>query len=39
MMEDVQSHAPQVALNIDRVGVRDLHLPLLVRESADRSQG
>ena len=36
MMEDVQSHAPQVALNIDRVGVRDLHLPLLVR---DRSRG
>ena len=35
-MEDVQSHAPQVALNIDRVGVRDLKLPLLVR---DRCQG
>ena len=30
-MEDVQSHAPQVALNIDRVGVRELKLPLLVR--------
>lgn len=27
-MEDVQSHAPQVALNIDRVGVRELKLPL-----------
>lgn len=36
MMEDVQSHAPQVPLNIDRVGVRELKLPLLVR---DRSQG
>ncbi len=36
MMEDVQSHAPQVALNIDRVGVRELKLPLLVR---DRSRG
>ena len=35
-MEDVQSHAPQVALNIDRVGVRELKLPLLVR---DRCQG
>lgn len=36
MMEDVQSHAPNVPLNIDRVGVRELKLPLLVR---DRSQG
>ena len=36
MMEDVQSHAPQVALNIDRVGIRELKLPLLVR---DRSRG
>ena len=35
-MEDVQSHAPQIALNIDRVGVRELRLPLLVR---DRSRG
>ena len=35
-MEDVQSRAPQVALNIDRVGVRELKLPLLVR---DRSRG
>lgn len=35
-MEDVQSHAPQVALNIDRVGVRELRLPLLVR---DRTKG
>lgn len=36
MMEDVQSHAPKVPLSIDRVGVRELKLPLLVR---DRSQG
>ncbi|OXS28892.1 MAG: GTP cyclohydrolase [Desulfovibrio sp. MES5] len=35
-MEDVQSHAPQVALNINRVGVRELRLPLLVR---DRTKG
>lgn len=35
-MEDVQSHAPQVALNIDRVGVRGIKLPLLLR---DRAQG
>ncbi len=35
-MEDVQSHAPLVALNIDRVGVRELRLPLLVR---DRTKG
>lgn len=35
-MEDVQSHAPQIPLNIDRVGVRELRLPLLVR---DRTRG
>ena len=35
-MEDVQSHAPLVALNINRVGVRELRLPLLVR---DRTKG
>lgn len=35
-MEDVQSHSPQVALPINRVGVRELKLPLLVR---DRTQG
>ena len=36
-MEDVQSHAPQVALNIDRVGVRELKLPLLVRDRDRKS--
>lgn len=35
-MEDVQSGPPQVPLCIDRVGVKDLHLPLMVR---DRAQG
>ena len=35
-MEDVQSHGPQIPLNIDRVGVRELRLPLLVR---DRTRG
>lgn len=38
MMEDVQSHAPQVPLNIDRVGVRELKLPLLVRDRSQDSQ-
>ena len=37
-MEDVQSHAPTVPLNIDRVGVRELRLPLLVRDRAQGSQ-
>ena len=37
-MEDVQSHAPTVPLNIDRVGVRELRLPLLVRDRARGSQ-
>lgn len=35
-MEDVQSGPPLVPLCIDRVGVKDLQLPLLVR---DRAQG
>ncbi|MEG2173211.1 MAG: GTP cyclohydrolase FolE2 [Desulfovibrionaceae bacterium] len=35
-MEDVQSGPPRIALCIDKVGVKDLHLPLLVR---DRAQG
>lgn len=35
-MEDVQSHAPEVALGIDRVGVRGITVPLRVR---DRAQG
>lgn len=33
-MEDVQNRAPEVALDIDRVGVRGLRLPLRVRERA-----
>ena len=33
-MEDVQSYAPAVPLSIDRVGVRELRLPLLVRDRA-----
>lgn len=37
-MEDVQSHTPTVPLNIDRVGVRELRLPLLVRDRARGSQ-
>jgi GTP cyclohydrolase I len=36
MMEDVQNHVPGVSLPVDRVGVRRLMLPLVVR---DRSQG
>lgn len=36
VMEDVQSHAPEVALSIDRVGVRGISIPLRVR---DRAQG
>ncbi|MDR0815950.1 MAG: GTP cyclohydrolase FolE2 [Desulfovibrio sp.] len=35
-MEDVQNYSPAVPLNIDRAGIRDLKLPLLVR---DRSKG
>jgi GTP cyclohydrolase I len=35
-MEDVQNHSPAIALNIDRVGIRGLKLPLLVR---DRQEG
>lgn len=35
-MEDVQSGAPQVAVNIDKVGVRQLRVPLWVR---DRTNG
>ena len=37
-MEDVQSYAPAVPLSIDRVGVRELRLPLLVRDRARGSQ-
>ena len=33
-MEDVQSHAPDVALSIDRVGVRGITVPLRVRDRA-----
>lgn len=36
MMEDVQSHSPRIAMPIDQVGIRELRLPLRVR---DRSQG
>lgn len=35
-MEDVQNYSPAVPLNIDRAGIRELKLPLLVR---DRSEG
>ena len=35
-MEDVQRHAPKVPINIDRVGIRGITVPLLVR---DRAQG
>ena len=37
-MEDVQNRAPEVALDIDRVGVRGLRLPLRVRDRAGGSQ-
>ncbi|WP_297215502.1 GTP cyclohydrolase FolE2 [uncultured Desulfovibrio sp.] len=37
-MEDVQRHAPQVALSIDTVGVRGITLPLLVRDRAEGSR-
>ena len=37
-MEDVQRHAPQVALPIDTVGVRGITMPLLVRDKAEGSR-
>lgn len=37
-MEDVQNHAPSVALNIDRVGVRGLEFPLKVRDRVAGNQ-
>ncbi|MDR2573863.1 MAG: GTP cyclohydrolase FolE2 [Desulfovibrio sp.] len=37
-MEDVQNHSPTIALNIDRVGIRGLKLPLLVRDRKEGSQ-
>ena len=37
-MEDVQSHSPAVALGIDRVGVRGLERPLMVRDRAKGRQ-
>lgn len=37
-MEDVQKHAPDVALNIDRVGVRGISVPLRVRDRAEGSR-
>lgn len=37
-MEDVQNRAPEVALDIDRVGVRGLRLPLRVRDRAGGTQ-
>lgn len=37
-MEDVQRHAPQVALPIDTVGVRGITMPLLVRDRAEGSR-
>ncbi|MBI9112623.1 GTP cyclohydrolase FolE2 [Maridesulfovibrio ferrireducens] len=37
-MEDVQNGPSQVAMSIDRVGVRDLTLPLVVRDRASKSQ-
>lgn len=37
-MEDVQSYSPAVPIHIDRVGVRGLKLPLLVRDRAHGSQ-
>lgn len=37
-MEDVQNSPSQVAMSIDRVGVRDLTLPLLVKDRAAKSQ-
>ena len=37
-MEDVQNRAPDVALDIDRVGVRGLRLPLRVRDRLGGTQ-
>ena len=37
-MEDVQNRVPEVPLDIDRVGVRGLRLPLRVRERAGGTQ-
>lgn len=37
-MEDVQKQAPSVPLNIDRVGVRGLEVPIRVRDRATGSQ-
>lgn len=37
-MEDVQNRAPAVPLNIDRVGVRGLEVPIRVRDRAAGSQ-
>ena len=37
-MEDVQNHAPAVPLHIDRVGIRELRLPLLVRDRVNGTQ-
>ncbi|MDR3320733.1 MAG: GTP cyclohydrolase FolE2 [Desulfovibrio sp.] len=37
-MEDVQNHTPAIALNIDRVGIRRLKSPLLVRDRKDGKQ-
>ena len=37
-MEDVQNRTPEVPLDIDRVGVRGLRLPLRVRDRAGGSQ-
>lgn len=37
-MEDVQKQAPSVPLNIDRVGVRGLEVPIRVRDRAAGSQ-
>lgn len=37
-MEDIQNSPAQVAMSIDRVGVRDLTLPLMVRDRESGSQ-
>ena len=37
-MEDVQNSPAQVAMPIDRVGVKNLKLPLVVRDRAQGSQ-
>jgi Uncharacterized conserved protein len=38
MMEDVQKHPAPVQMPIDRVGVKDLHLPLVVRDRQSGTQ-